>query len=561
MKVYTQGDAEVALTQDLFAAAGGEGAVYAIGSTGYKIFHDSNKVIPVAKIQELGAIADPDVIRPLAPVYTKSRGKELHVGHTFRFIPHAFTLCQLFSRAFRDREGLTMEKVINLVKRMRDSMAAVHAGKALVVDANEMNFLVRQDFGAVYFIDVDSYRTPHFPATAIMTSVRDPQVQDNRFTELSDWFAFAVVTFQLFTGIHPFKGKHPTIRGLEERMEKGISVFHPEVGLPKACYPTSVIPPAYLAWYQRLFVHGERLPAPVELQGAIAVATPARAVGVTDRLEILEIGVFAGAIRSVCGDMVHAGEAIYYKGKKVWEHPEPRSGMSPVAFGHNVAAWLEAGKIRIVAGFDDCGHSREVEVDVKASEVRAYNGAIYAHARDRIFRIAVIHFADRMIRSLSVAARVLEHASRLFDGCFIQNILGEPYVGFLPWAGACHQTALPELRGYRVTAAKFDAGVLMVMGTKDGRQDRFVYRFAPDFALMDVRRIEDATSPNFVVLDTGICVALTEDENLEIFAATSTSPRREIKDSMIGGDMQLAKHGSKLRFFRGEKLYSMGMRA
>ena len=36
--------------------------------------------------------------------------------------------------------------------------------------------------------------------------------------DLAHWFAFAVVTFQLFTGIHPYKGKHPSVLDLDARM-------------------------------------------------------------------------------------------------------------------------------------------------------------------------------------------------------------------------------------------------------------------------------------------------------------------------------------------------------
>ena len=47
---------------------------------------------------------------------------------------------------------------------------------------------------------VDSYQTAHYPATAIMPSVRDWKVPLHDFSELSDWFSFAIVSFQVFLG-------------------------------------------------------------------------------------------------------------------------------------------------------------------------------------------------------------------------------------------------------------------------------------------------------------------------------------------------------------------------
>ena len=58
-----------------------------------------------------------------------------------------------------------------------------------------------------------------------MDSVRDRHAAG--WNEGTDWFSFALVSFQMFVGIHPYKGKHPALKTLDERMAQNVSVLHP----------------------------------------------------------------------------------------------------------------------------------------------------------------------------------------------------------------------------------------------------------------------------------------------------------------------------------------------
>ena len=173
------------------------------------------------------------------------------------------------------------------------------------MDLNEMNFLVSQAFDEAYFIDADSYQTKHFPAPVLMESVRDWSVQHHAWTEVSDWFSFGIVTFQMFVGLHPFKGKYkghedgyraklPTdppddaFAVTRRRMQHHISVFHPEVDMPAAAYPLTTIPRAYRDWYEQLFAKGKRLPPPDSFGTALVVAAPAQIKLLTGTLVDLE---------------------------------------------------------------------------------------------------------------------------------------------------------------------------------------------------------------------------------------------------------------------------------
>ena len=195
LSLTSQGKGPITLSQADFLAAGGEGMVYAKGQFAYKIQHDPKKMIPLAKIGELSAIQNPNVIRPLDVLLD---GKNTPVGYSMRYIKKTVALAQLFPKAYRDREHLTPQMMLALVQKLQGLVVSVHQAGILIVDLNEMNFLVDEKHTEVYGIDTDSYQTKNFPATAIMDSIRDRHGKPNHFNHGTDWFSFAITAFQMF---------------------------------------------------------------------------------------------------------------------------------------------------------------------------------------------------------------------------------------------------------------------------------------------------------------------------------------------------------------------------
>src|SRR5690606_19878348 len=142
----------------------------------------------------------------------------------------------------------------------------VHSAGIVIVDLNELNILVSKAIDQTFLIDVDSYQTAAYPATVIMPSVRDWSAK--QFTELSDWFSYAVLAFQLFVGVHPYKGTHAQSAGidkdkrLEHRMRNNISAFRGDVSLPKCCYPFDAIPTVFRDWLKAVLDDGKRVAPP-----------------------------------------------------------------------------------------------------------------------------------------------------------------------------------------------------------------------------------------------------------------------------------------------------------
>ncbi len=169
-RYFVQGEGQVQLGRTEFKAQGGEGAVYVKGPTAYKIYSDHSRCIAQAKIDELSSLVQPNIIRPVRLILD---GKNIPVGYTMRAVGKAHSLCQLFPKAFRQRNNITPEITLRLVRQLQTGVLHIHSRGILVVDLNEMNFLVSADFAELFFIDVDSYQTPSFPATALMETVRD----------------------------------------------------------------------------------------------------------------------------------------------------------------------------------------------------------------------------------------------------------------------------------------------------------------------------------------------------------------------------------------------------
>src|SRR5215813_8219889 len=64
-KYYIRGKGEVRLSDADFKGQGGQAAIYAQGSTAYKIYSDRLSTITEAKIRELSVLDSPSIIRPL----------------------------------------------------------------------------------------------------------------------------------------------------------------------------------------------------------------------------------------------------------------------------------------------------------------------------------------------------------------------------------------------------------------------------------------------------------------------------------------------------------------
>lgn len=561
-RYYVQGGGEVRLDKSDFKAQGGEGSIYVKGAHAYKVYTDPLRAIRPAKLQELSALTLPNIIRPLA-ILLDAGGRV--VGYSMRAVGRSYALCQLFPRAFRQRNNLTHETALRLVRRMREGVSHVHSKGILVVDLNEMNFLVAEDFSEVYFIDVDSYQTPSFPAAALMESVRDRHARS--FNVGSDWFSFAVVSFQTLVGIHPYKGNYPPMQGLSDagrkldaRMRANVSVLSPGVTVPASCLPFSLIPPAYLDWYRAVFDEGKRLPPPDDARAPVALAAPAPSGHMGSSLfEVAEVREFDDEIVRHDELVTITRSSVYFGGERF---AKPSAGAHVVVtprLRHLVAAYIDSGVTRL----RDLTAGRDLPLPFGGEEIAQSGGSLYVKQGEQIFAVEFLELRGEVVPGVKAAGNVMMKSTRMFEGLAVQNMMGAHYASILPAPGVCYQVKLPELDGYQLLDARLCRNVLLAVGARGGRYDRVVFRFADDFGSYDSRVTPDVSTPdiNFTVLDTGVVLLLTDEGALELFSRRKGAPDvQTFQEPGVGADARLFHTGAQALVARGAKLYRFTMR-
>jgi hypothetical protein len=556
MQIRIQGKGDITLTQADFKAAGGQGSVYVKGATAYKIYANPNQMIPPAKLQELSVLTQANVIRPLEVIFDQHNHA---VGYTMRHVANAFALCQLFPKAFRQRHNLTPNVVLQLVQKLRTGVRHIHQHNILLVDLNELNFLVAENFSELYFIDTDSYQTPSFPATALMESVRDRHAK--QFDERSDWFSFAVVSFQMFIGIHPYKGLHKKLATMDARMHANVSVLNPAVTVPAACLPFDVIPTNWRDWYKAVLDEGKRLPPPTEAPSAITLAnvqtqhqTGSQQFVLTKWLE------FDSDVIVHQHNLTSTKANVYAGGKRVAPLPCPDAKVTITPRNHHViAVWLEDHQIRarnLSTGVD-------VTADIRGEKLMLNDGRIYLKAGASLSELTFIELPNKLMLAAKPVGNVLPNATQFFDGVAIQNLLGAFYASYFPAPGVCYQSRLPELDGYQIIDAKAERNILIVLAARNSAYDKFIFRFDEECATYDVRVCADVTLTdiNFVVLASGVCLLMNDRDELELFASRiGASELKIISDPAICSDDKLFSDGHQTLVARGNVLYRIAMR-
>lgn len=557
--LWVQGEnRKIRLTASMFLASGGQGEIFYDGNFVYKIYIDPKNMIPVSKIQELSVITYPFVISPIAALLD---AKNNPVGYYMKYVPkdHTYILCQLFTKAFKDRNSINNDMILKIVQNLQRGISNVHSKKILLVDINELNFLVSDNFRDVFFIDVDSYQTPSFPATAIMESIKDRH--SNKFSELTDWFSYGVITFQLWMGIHPYRGTHPTIKELDNRMLSNASVFDSSVRIPKICPPLSSIPQAYRDWYKAIFQEGKRLAPPFDAQAVVVITSVKPIIG-SNQFIVKTIMNCEGEIVSyICAsgnDIVLTSKGLYAHQKlDKFVPPSAKLAITPKN-GHVIATWQENGNVKLY----DARQRRFIDNNFICESITTYDGRIYIKNSISVFEIIFIELASGIQVTINLVAQVLPYATRLYDGVLIQNMLGSYYCSVFPKAGISYQIQLREIDGYKILGAKFDKGVLMIVGEKKGKYDRFVFRFDINYDSYDIKVIKDISLEelNFITLDNGLCVFINEKEQLEIFRAKKDSTDTKVIEDVISGDMKLFAKGTTIIFAEGTKLNFLTMK-
>lgn len=561
--ITIDGVGKVTLDDTSYIGAGGEANVFVKDDLAVKIYHDPSRMIPLDKIKELSLIQNPLVLRPKHIVYDSS-GKS--IGYAMDYIKNTHPVCKLFTRAFKQRNGISNEDINDFVEQIQQMDRDIHAAKCLIVDHNEMNLLAtlrtKKKPLTPYAIDVDSFQTISHKASAIMESIRDPLVKNNKWTEESDWFSFAIITFQLFVNIHPFKGSHPDYKPSDwlKRMKEGISVFNKDVKIPSVCNSFDVIPASHLEWYKDIFVNNKRYAPPPMGDIGMAITIPttfhimsSNASFTTDLMgecpeNILNIFNFMGIPYYICANNI-------YKAKM----PLPVD-----IKGYDQILVCESSSITpVVCKRKDKKVDFETEKGVyigsiTANDMMYRNGCIYTVANEKLIENSFAQFGEKVLHATKQVGNVLDLSTKVFDGVIFQDLLGKIHITLPYEKGKCKIQHIVELDGYRILDARSERNIVGVMAEKSGSYHRFIFTFSSDYLTYKVRVSNDVqyADINLTILPNGVGVLATDTE-VEIFKDEGV---KVINNPPFNSATKIYNVSGGVCYFDGKRVYSTKMK-
>jgi hypothetical protein len=557
---------QLELTQNDYIAGGGEGKVYGKGGTAFKIYHDPQKMIPIGKIDALSKLSSQNVLAPRDIVLDL---KKKPIGFTMRLISDTIFLTWLFNRGWKQQNNVDDNIIINILKIMRSTTITLHNESCVVGDYNELQFLVSKFYTDVFFVDSDSYQIGSYPCTAVMDTIRDRSLPFGTFNKETDWFAYAIVTFQLWIGVHPYMCKHPNYSRADVKnfkmMEDGISAFSKDVTLPKQAMSLDVIPIDLREWYKCIFTTkardippepGAPVPMPIMKQKVI------KSVG---DFIVTELAVYQENIRKVF--IVHdqiiciTDNSIYFNNKTVGIYQNREYHISSIQGSYEAIIAKEEGSwisfIEINGNIIDQSYFDYV-FTFKSYIFTIKDGIVYKHTFSKIL--------DNIMHQAEYIDQVYGRQNiKIFTGTVYQDVLGAPWFLIPTENGLLQNIAIPYLNGYRIIDAKFDCynetKILMVVCEKSGKYNKFIFTFDHNMKSSLRPGSTDANvgdRANFTILDNKMLVYLDEDTmNIEI---PHLNLLKKVTDAPIDDSVQLYSQGSRVLVTNNEKLLHIKMR-
>lgn len=535
-----------------FKSQGGEGKIYEKGDTIFKIYHEKSKMIPEKKFKELSVFQMNNIIKPEDLIFNSSNEP---IGFTMRSVKKSEPLCKLFTNSFHAEHQIESKQLMHLIDNMVQTITHIHDKKCLLVDLNEFNFLIDKKLSEVYFIDVDSYQTPTYPATAVMPNIRDYSSKD--FSILSDWYSFAIIACQILIGIHPFKGSHPDYskKDLIKRMQNNVSIFNKKSTLPATARDFSLIPSNYLEWFIRLFEQGKRELPPGDTSVKAIRKSMQKIIKTSEKFRIDFITEIAENILNV--QMIN-GYSIFQTADSTYlEKTKCKKSIIVFSNKSNAPVFCSVADEK----FEYYSRGKITNINFNANKITLIDEHLFVIYGDKLSAIVFEEFNGTIMPSIKNSFNILPN-STVYKGVLLSEGLGSKYLvipHFQEGKAKCVSKMIPELNDYQIVDAKRDKNIVVVLGFKQGNYDKLIFKFDENFDSYTWFGSADTNQDiNFINLGK-VALMIEEDGKIIGFESksASSSALEIIEDPAVNSRMQLVNLNGKAGLFLENKLYSI----
>jgi hypothetical protein len=510
------------------------------------------------KIQFFRSHPNPYVVAPIGSV-TDTNGKDIGF-----YMPLATgeALVRYFTNDYRKLVGFSNGDNILLAKHIHSIVQYVHSNGAIMVDANELGYMVTGTEPRV--LDVDSWviggKLP--PTVAVMPSIRDWHTAG--FTKGSDWFAWAVVTFQLFTGIHPYKGTLAGYgpRDMELRMKERASVFSTGIRLNMSVRDFSCIPGPLLDWYRSTLHDGKREvpPSPTDTgisKGGYGVVSYTK-VSTTGTLVLEQLlSTHSDAVKVFpCGVLLTSGGLLVDMGTGRVLTTGCTPGCEVVK---GVGGWLvwtgSTYQYLTLSGSLDLPQK-----PVRGTSIISAGGRVLLVNGPRLTELVLTNLGNRQILSLGTSWDIMEYSTKWFEGFGVQDTLGATYLVLPHGDSACTQLRVPELDGtIPVAGTAGHRFVTVISMTKSGEYIKSELYLSEDYRSYKYwSTTTDSPDLNVAILPKGVCATIVRDGELTIFVPSNGNIKKLVDKQVLG--MKLYRWDNRVVGILGGKVWAVSLK-
>lgn len=558
MKVYVD-NIEYNL-QDKNSISGGEGTVFIQNNIAFKIYHDIKNMIPLGKFNELNKIKAKNVIKPEKLIFNS---KNEPIGYTMKPLYNTVQLSRVITLDYQKKHGINQVDLINIINKIKKTLDLIHQDDCLVVDINDANILIDEKLN-VYFIDVDSYKTTNYPATALQDYAKDFKVENNKFNIYSDWFSFGLLSVKILLGIHPYMGrwnkfkKRDIKNTLSHRSLNNISIFNSEVVYPKTVRNFSNIPKNYYHWFLDIFEKGKRTSPPDSLGNFYntvneLILSSEKHVLFNKKIKLNQniVNVFSGFRE----DAILCSNSIYFNNS----YFKLSSGKKVIYFNQKDEPIIFKINNFKIESFNLVTKEKNEYNQIEAEELFIFNGNLYAKYEDNFMNLELLSFGNDIL-TIKENVSIMKYATQIFDNVIYQNTLGKAFFYLVQDKNTLPFIKIKELDNKAIINAKYKDNILFIVYQENQSYRKIIIKFNKLFNeyIIIYNEFSDTSDINFTVNDKGVCVFIPFDFKLVIFFNHwGENNLREINDKNIQLNMLLFNNNSLINIILNKEIYSI----